>query len=134
MASSFFPVNNGDIIQAQSVDLLATSQAWYGGASAGSSSVYQLVFNGTTAPNFNHITSLTDGQLITFKASAASAAGAQLQINNLTALPLTKSDGTAVALNTISAGQMVTVLYNTNGGSPRFELVGGGTGAAGPTG
>ena len=30
MATSIFPANTGDIIQAQHVDLLATSQAWLG--------------------------------------------------------------------------------------------------------
>ncbi len=136
MAGSYFPASGGQIIQPQHVDLLATNQAWLGTdtGSAGSVSIpttYVLTFNGT-APNYNSISALGSaqtGQQIDFVAkNSSAAAGATLQINSLTAVPILKMGGQSqLGVGDITAGQMVSVIFNYNSsGSPRFEFMSSG--------
>jgi hypothetical protein len=142
MAIPFFPASNGQIIQANHVDLLATNTAWFGGTDTGSSNSYIVDFTGTAA-NLNGLTALASGQMINFVPSNSNTAAATLMVNgasgNAFTHPITKAGGVALAAGDILGGHMVSVIFNS--GTNSFEMVnspsssgGGGSGAMGATG
>lgn len=119
------PVNTGDIIQAATITGLVNGSIWHS-ADSGTASAYKVVFDGT-GTNSNRITSLTNGQIITFIAGASNTVNggaSTLQVQGATLLPaapLTKSGGAQLLKGDIAAGQLVAAVYVASPG--RFELL-----------
>ena len=142
MASQMFPAEAGAIIEATQTNLLANSQANYGGLATGSGASYTVPFNGS-GPNYNGLSAgdpLVAGFVVTFVANATNTTTTP----TLTLTPadsstfsavITNPGGSALSIGEIAAQQTVTVVYNTVPTTPRFEIIGGGgSGSVGPTG
>ena len=86
----------------------------------------------------NEITSLSEGQMIVFKAQNANTGASVLTVTgpsgDLTPVAITKQGNTALVADDISADQVVSVVYVETGGTGRFEMATGTLGAQGPTG
>lgn len=115
------PVATGEIIQAATIQGLVNGSIWFSGDN-GAVNAYQVTFNGTT-PNFNNITNLNDGLMVTFRALNSNTAAATLQIGALGAKPIVKSGGLSLLANDIRVGQIVSLVYDSV--NARFNLLGG---------
>jgi hypothetical protein len=122
---AFLPVFNGNVIQANTIDLIGTGAAWFS-EDTGAANTYQLTFSGAS-PNYNTISSLSNGQILTFVAANSNSGASTLQINALTPVPITKNGGDPLDGGEVASGALITVVYN--GDHTRFELMasGGGT-------
>ena len=118
---AYLPVSTGNVILADTINALGSASAWFSPDSGGTDA-YELTFNGG-APNYNNVSSLSDGQFFTFLAGSSNTGAATLQINALTALPLTKNGGESLVAGDIESDQLVVVVYNS-AGAGRFELLG----------
>lgn len=74
-------------------------------AATGAANAYAV----TLAPG---ITSLTTGQIVTFRANLANTGAATLNVNGLGAAAIRKNGDAALAANDIKANQIVTVVYD----------------------
>ncbi len=96
------------------------------------SGAYSVDFTALANPNGHRITSLTQGQMIVFKASHNSPASATLKVllepSGSASHPLTMGD-TQVGANDILQNQMVIVVYNATT-TPRFDVIGIASGGA----
>ena len=135
---------NGDVIEASHVSQFAepihdleTGAAWYRPDTGSSAGIYVVEFededeNGLDASD------LVDGQMFHFKANNANTGAATLQVDGTSStssgpLPITKNGSTPLDADDIKAGQMVAVLFNSDGGG-RFEMATGTVGPQGPAG
>jgi hypothetical protein len=140
MAIPIFPASNGQIIQSQHVDLLASGAAWYSPDAGSAANTYIVRFDGTLN-NSNSVAALSDGLMINFVAANPSngastlevygSGGTPLSVNGTTMIPLMKQGNTALTTGDIVAGQMIAVLFNAD--QSRFELVGSGSSGGGAT-
>jgi hypothetical protein len=123
---AYLPVATGQVIKADTINSLGSAVAWFS-EDSGTANSYQVTFTGA-APNYNTISSLNNGQILNFIAANANTSSSTLQVNSLTAQPITRQ-GNPLTTGDIVAGQMITVVYNAD--STRFELVGSGQSATG---
>ena len=114
---------------------LETGAAWYR-PDTGAANAHIVDFSDSQENGLDAST-LSDGQIVHFKASATNTGAATLTLNGLSnstvTLPVTKNGNTALDAGDIQAGQMVAVLYNSEGGG-RFEMATGTAGSTGPQG
>lgn len=115
-----FPVSPGEIIQADSINALSTAAAWFS-EDTGTQNAFQLTFDGS-GTNSNQITTLTNGQVVSFVAATSNSGDSTIQVNGLTAVPLTKHGSDPLSSGDIVAGQIVMAIYNAD--QSRFELLG----------
>ena len=120
---------------AEPIQDLESGAAWYR-LDTGAADAHIVDFSD---PDENGIdaSSLTDGQMVHFKASGTNTGAVTLTLNGTSSstvtLPVTKNGSTALAAGDIQIGQMVAVMYNSDGGG-RFEMATGTVGPQGPAG
>ena len=118
---------------AEPIQDLESGAAWYR-PDTGVANAHVVDFSNVNENGID-TTSLADGQIIHFKASAVNTGATTLTVNGTssssTTKSITKNGGSALDAGDIQANQMVAVIYNSEGGG-RFELVGGigGTGGS----
>ena len=121
---SYIPVIAGEIIEAESVNLLASGAAYFSVDNGNSANVYKVKFDGTTS-NANAMGSLENGTIINFIAAHTNSGASTLEVigasGSLGVKDIKKQGSTALVSGDIQTGQVVTVIYNVT--SNRFELV-----------
>jgi hypothetical protein len=119
---------------AKPINDLESGAAFYRVAT-NSDETYEVDFSSAAIPGGggrgHYLSSLSEGQVIVFKASADSVAGAELQValESGTATHPLYADGLALEPGVIKAGQLVFAIYNDEG-TGRFDIIGPRSGRA----